>query len=389
MATTYVSNASALTAAISAASAADTIVCNDGSYGSITISSKNGSSGSPITIIGATSPASASGAVFSALNLVNCNYITLDSLYVNAQIDMHDPGQCSNIIIQYCKNNGLNANYSDAVTYRFNTCAGAGIYFDRSTNFIADQNYTYDRRGDQFRGAGAAYVTISNNVMYDLFEIQGTTEDPHYDFIQSFAYDGVTPHHWTIYGNITIDNPATGVIGNDGDDRLAEGYFFGSNDGYTYFTIDNNLVVVNSAEGMHMRGGNSTCVFSNNTLFGGGVMMNNMGVGYNDPMEFTDNIGNIYDLALGGAAPNATGNVAFSDIADVLADPYGTGSGGILSWQRFIPLPAYSTKGAATRIAEIQAGTNVYALELAGMTGMGGGSPPPYISGLTINLVSA
>lgn len=388
-----VSNDGQFSSARSSAGAGDTITLANGTYSGFTWASKSVSTSNRLTI----QAANPGNVVISSTVTLN-GVVGVDWIGIHFDTGVeHSFGTNSHMLFQYCKVDGI-FRYDGGHDLTFQYCRfdNCGFWPGSSPtyNILFDENYHYSRSGDNIRIDGAHDITIQNSVFYDVL---GSGPTPHWDLcVQGLTANGITPYNITIRGNIAIDNAATLIIDSNTGQPLGGGggpqaYFLGGpSSGYQNILVEKNMAITNNSNGVRLTNPSTNCIVRNNSLILCSVVYNTSSGGYVSPL-LQDNLALavLEEAGSSGPAPTLSGNVTYSGGAatDIYDDP-GTTVYDILDYRRFIS-SAYPTKGAAARIAEIQAGTNVYALNLAGMPAVGGGSPSPSISGLTINLASA
>lgn len=340
--------------------AGDTYILADGSYGSFTIFT---ATYSPRITIEAENRY---GAVFSSVATSgNVSGINFTGLNLGTSPDFHSPGQMSNCTFEWCRSSGyFRGNFTINVTARYHYHTGSSFAFDDSEGAVIDECCIHNISDgtDGVRFYRASSPTITNSVIFDLSAPPSET-DIHPDAIQAALTDNSVCR-----GNIIFDDTSTVI--NPTNPRSLQGAFWGDGP-HVDAIIEQNMIKCGNANGIRLSTAQGSSVIRNNSLIGTQILGNDQVVS----LPITDNISTGI-LFTGTDNTVRTGNVIYSDPATVYEDSSG------LDWTAFETVSEYSTKGAATRYAEILAGTNVEAINLAidvggiSFTAPGAGEPP-------------
>lgn len=389
MATFNVSNASELTTALGSAVGGDEIVLADGNYGSRTITANYGSY---LTI----RAANQYQAVFTWINNSGADYVQWDGIRATQIVCQNG---CTNIRIfngRFDFSQGgatrYNVNWnepvfiqnSDFIDIYGNVVGGAGtgtingVIFDASDNCKLRENYIHETTSDFWRvDNGCADPEVTDNVFFD--HLPGELSHP--DGAQCGV--GAAPIRLIYRGNIYYDNGTTGWTATYMHGTHLRS--IGGPDGY----IGQNLIFTGQSTTWEWAGGDG--IAENNSMMygisnaggtgdGGGINA----LGDWSGWTLRNNVIRAIDLNSNSSPPTLTGNHQFGPgLGTDLSTLYQGGNDGS-DWANFLPVPGSPIEniGAIGRLAEIQAGTRVRAIELAiangkTMTAPGAGSGAP------------
>ncbi len=349
MTTWTVSSAAQLQSALNGASGGDTIVLQDGNYGTLNLTQ----SFNDYVTIQAASPL---GAIFNDLDITGASYIKLDGIKVNARPDIYD--NANHLAFLNCATLGVmmvqgGAHDVDLIGNDFHGEVLMAGYAPSSVyNINVVGNVLHDTDGDMMNITGDSYnILVENNSFLDMI-----APDPaeHPDFIQMLQDfgSGKTPHDVVIRGNFMFDDPTTGVIG-------AEGIFISDAgpSGYKNILVEQNIIAPVLTNAITIQSGTENVVIQDNTVTYGRIwVVNNQGYG-NAGTTVRDNVAP-YVVNDGGGAV-VTHNYAYDPTpTKTLFPAYVNGS----DWHQFVPAAGSAIDfgngyGADARLEELLTGT--------------------------------
>lgn len=349
MATLEVTNDTEFTSALSSAVAGDEIVLqNGGTYGNRELSNVRYSG--YVTI----RPETPLGAYIPNIFPKGISYISFENLDFNYFNTAWDGWTGVNDHFRFLRCRCRIGGFLDADNATANT------------DVEISQCYIGPRTGNDLMKVRGNWrrVTIRDSVIAGN---EGTDLAQHLDFIQFQGMATGNPQDVTIRGNIFFDAVTGDVIASHGV-SLSDG----TSPYYADVTVEENMMISSMAENIRLQSMLSNCNVRNNYIFNTISIYDNQSQG-NSGLTLSDNVYETINQPSGNSGETLTGNVQVTNRATQFPG-FTDGS----TWQQWIPDDASgfglgTGKGAAARIAEIQAGTNIRALEMAGMTGMGSG----------------
>ncbi len=268
MTTINVSNASQLSAALSAAKAGDVILLANGEYGSVSID-KNFTD--YVTIKSATPL----GATFDKITISNSSYLKLDGVHVdspsngNASDTLLGIVSSDHVMVVNSEVNGLvdnvypiagyfgiKADNSSYVTIANNDVHDVlnGIVMFGSDHLALTDNFV-DRMGsDYFKFSGVDNVLVENNTGGGHTYANPTA---HEDFMQ---FQGSASSNVTIRGNVFLAQNVTDV----------QGIFVAGDGGHSNILIENNLIYTGMLNAIFVAETSSGVTVRYNTLISSG-----------------------------------------------------------------------------------------------------------------------
>lgn len=258
--TITVSTQKELLAALKTAQGGETILLEDGDYGSVFLSrlyqKSLGTYDSPVTI----KSINPQGATFSSIEMRYAQNVNIDGIEVEGTLKVWM--KASDIEITNTKAEYLYMRDIDGLSLTNSEAGGGrfGLLMYSVKNFDVSHNYFHEVTEDVVRIVGdTSKGTFANNILWDTIAAKPT----HADLLQMFEMDDKTPHDIVIRNNLFYDDPDTGI-------NNAQGLFLiepGSK-GYRNITVDENLFSTNHNNTIYVKGGVEGIDITHNTLLG-------------------------------------------------------------------------------------------------------------------------
>jgi hypothetical protein len=373
MATINVANAAQLSAALSSASAGDTILLAAGNYGDVTISNVSFSSAVNIQSADPTNPA-----VFRSITINGSHELAFDNIEVHFTPNSTTVAWDSAIRIQSCS--GISVTHSEILgglavngidpsattldstqnVLGYPTARGVfvmnstdvqitsndistfykGVIMSNVSDVTITNNQIHDLRGTPISGGDVSQAVITGNYLHDITPWNFSAAGDHGDFI----------HLWT--QPTTQTSASTGLVINDnfidqGNGTAVLGIYLDDNNnglGFTNVQINDNVIYNGEHQGIRLENVTYSKADGNIMLQSSGAIQ--YGPGFNisgdsTGLAITNNV--ISGLDLTHLTGDSRGNVLVQSIDSSLANFSGNLEGDTLTWAEAMQIRQHFT----------------------------------------------
>lgn len=352
-----------LISALKSARGGETILLEDGDYGSLKLDSRYAATlkeYSETVTIAALNPGEVT---FSRLDIQGASNLKIQGVDVNGVTLVRY--NCENVTFENCNLQETHTRAVDGLTFTQNDLGGGryGLVLQNVTNAVVQNNLLHEAGEDVMRVIGkSSDILIENNYFYDAVS---PSRSVHADLLQIYGGSGTSPQDITIRGNLFYDDPSTGKA-------MAQGIFLcdAQGEGFKNILIEQNLIWVGHFNTVYVQAGEENVDIIDNSLIA--QKMNSgaqIRVAYKSAWSnegvYVD--GNIVRNVLNERGEATLGDnhlfgvglyrYALNDQTDIYQSPAFKG------WESFLPVAGSaidfgSNYGAQERLAALLAGQN-------------------------------